>query len=84
MPKSVIVIDDEQDFLESVRRGLITSGYRNVSIERDARAAADLIRGGKMFDIALIDITMPGLSGVELLDLIKAESPLTEDRKSVV
>jgi len=35
MDNSVIVIDDERDFLESVRRGLITSGIKSVRVEED-------------------------------------------------
>lgn len=78
MNDRIIVVDDEQDFLESIRRGLITSGFRDVRTEHDPRAAADLIRSGQVFDIALIDITMPGITGIELLSLIKSESPMTE------
>lgn len=36
-----------------------------------------LPRGGA-FDIALIDITMPGIDGIELLEMIKNTSPNTE------
>ena len=78
MDANIIIIDDEQDFLESIRRGLITSGYRNTRLEPDARAAAALFEQGAEFDVALVDITMPGMSGIELLDRIKAASPQTE------
>jgi two-component system response regulator AtoC len=78
MDNSVIVIDDERDFLESVRRGLITSGIKNVTTEEDPRRAAAFFAEGGTFDIALIDLTMPGMNGIELLELIKNSSPQTE------
>ena len=78
MQNRIMVVDDELDFLDTVRRGLITSGYRNVVLESDSLAAARQIESGEKYDAALIDITMPGLSGVELLERFKALSPETE------
>ena len=78
MDANIIIVDDEQDFLDSIRRGLATSGYRSVRAEADPRAAAALFDQGAEFDIALVDITMPGMSGMDLLNRIKAVSPQTE------
>ena len=78
MDNSIIVVDDERDFLESVRRGLITAGFKNVHTEADARKAAANFEDGEIFDIALIDITMPEINGFELLGVIKNLSPDTE------
>jgi DNA-binding NtrC family response regulator len=78
MDNRIVVVDDERDFLESVRRGLITSGFKNVRIEADPRKAAAVFEQGQQFDIALIDITMPEVGGVELLEIIKSTSPATE------
>ena len=78
MGNSIIVVDDERDFLESVRRGLITSGIRHVRTEDDPRKAAAVFEEGGIFDIALIDITMPEMDGIELLQIIKNTSPTTE------
>lgn len=78
MSNSIIVIDDEQDFLESMRRGLLTSGFQEVRIEKDPLQAASCFKRGDSFDLALIDITMPVMNGMELLELIKKESPDTE------
>ena len=78
MQARIMVVDDELDFLESVRRGLITSGFKNVQTEPDPTKAAQAIESGKPFDIALIDITMPGLTGIELMQIIKKVQPRTE------
>ena len=78
MQNRILVVDDEKDFLESAKRGLVTSGFKNVTTESDPNRAAALFQQGRTFDIALIDITMPGMSGVELLETIKNSSPMTE------
>jgi DNA-binding NtrC family response regulator len=78
MANRIIVIDDEQDFLDSVKRGLFMSGFRNAQMEIDPRKAAGRFEHGETFDIALIDVTMPFMNGVVLLELIKKTSPNTE------
>lgn len=78
MDTRIIAVDDEQDFLESIRRGLLTSGIRTVRTEADPLKAASAIYEGQVFDIALIDISMPDMSGIELLEVIKNNSPTTE------
>lgn len=78
MKNSIIVIDDERDFLESVQRGLITSGFKKINTEVNPLEALCRFENGEDFDIALIDITMPVMDGVELLEKIKNTSPKTE------
>lgn len=78
MISSIMVIDDENDFLESIRRGLISSWFKNVKLENDPKKAAAFFEQGERVDVALIDITMPGMDGIALLELIKNFSPDTE------
>jgi DNA-binding NtrC family response regulator len=78
MNDRVLVIDDETDFLESVRRGLISAGIRDVRVETDPRVAASSVQQGDPYAVALIDITMPWLNGVQVLEIIKNVSPDTE------
>ena len=78
MSDSIIIIDDEQDFLESVNRGLITSGFKKLTLETNPYKAAALFEEGNIFSLALIDVSMEGLDGLELLEVIKNTSPSTE------
>ena len=78
MLSRILLVDDEQDFLDSLRRGLVLNGFTDIRAESDPRQAAATIQQGEPIDIALIDIAMPNLSGLELLDLIKSSSPTTE------
>jgi DNA-binding NtrC family response regulator len=78
MNGSILVVDDEMDFLESVRRGLISSGFRNVELERDPVRASTRFEQGEAFDVVLIDISMPQMDGVTLLERIKNSNSHTE------
>ena len=78
MDYSIIIVDDDPDFLESIERGLILSGFNNLSIHTDPLAAADLIQNSTPFDLALVDLNMPEMNGQELLDVIKLNQPHTE------
>src|SRR5262245_25796308 len=77
MTTAILVVDDEQDFLDSLTRGLRLEGYKDITaIGRSTEVPALLEE--KRFDCALLDITMPELDGVELLQIIKERSPRTE------
>jgi two-component system response regulator AtoC len=78
MKYRILAIDDEQDFLDSVNRGLITSGFTDIHLVKDPREAVVLFAQGETFDVALIDVTMPGMNGIEVLGAIKSASPDTE------
>jgi len=78
MNNSIILVDDDLDFLETLKKRLINSGFKNIHTEDDPLKAALLFEKGEVFDIALIDMTMPGMNGIELLETIKTMSPRTE------
>ncbi len=75
---NILVIDDEQEFMAGVKRALITSGYKKMTLVSDPSKVEDLLNRDASFDIAVIDITMPLVNGVEVLSLIKRMSPFTE------
>jgi DNA-binding NtrC family response regulator len=78
MGNQLMIIDDEQDFLDSIARGLFNAGYVNVLTESDPVKAASFFKQGQTCDIALIDLSMPDMNGIELLEIIKSHSPNTE------
>lgn len=78
MNNPLILIDDDQDYLETLKRRLTDAGFKNVTTEKNPRQGALLFEKGKLFDIALIDMTMPEMDGIELLERIKTISPRTE------
>lgn len=78
MLSRILLVDDEKDFLDSLIRGLLISGFKNLHAEQDPRKALALIHRGEPVDIAILDITMPEMSGITLLHKIKQISPATE------
>ncbi|MDJ0830640.1 MAG: sigma-54 dependent transcriptional regulator [Desulfobacterales bacterium] len=78
MNDRIIVVDDDRDYLSILVGKLLEVGYSEVDAQDDARQAAVQIEKGGPYDIALIDMTMPGMDGMQLLERIKQISPTTE------
>jgi DNA-binding NtrC family response regulator len=78
MHNNIIIVEDDRDYLEILYRNLHDLGYQNIHIEENPRKAAGMLEQGLVFDIAIIDMTMPEMDGSALLELIKNISPATE------
>lgn len=76
MTGSILVVDDEKHFLNSVERKLRLEGFRQVTAVSDPLSAVELLETNT-FDAALLDIIMPGMDGLKLLEKIHAKSPQT-------
>lgn len=66
---AILLVDDDQQVLESVAAFLTDYGFE-VTALTDARAALELL-GQQSFDVVLSDITMPGMTGLQLLERIR-------------
>lgn len=69
----VLVVDDDQQVCKTVSMILEEHGYHVQSFSQP-RQALQAIRK-RPFDIGLIDIKMPDLNGLELIERIKEEDP---------
>lgn len=69
---SILVVDDEVDTCRNLSDILTDLGYA-VEIAHDGFAALDLVRQ-KHFDVALLDLKMPGMDGLTLYREIKKVS----------
>lgn len=76
MNVSILVVDDEDDFRELMLRRLKRKNY-SVSGAATAHQALELL-AGQVFDVALIDLKMPGMDGLELLRRMKGTLPEME------
>jgi DNA-binding NtrC family response regulator len=66
MKGRILVIDDDEAILQTCRTILEDEGHE-VEVASDGRAGLELLRQ-KLFDVALVDLKMPGMSGIEVLE----------------
>lgn len=73
--RHILVADDEESMRWVLEKSLKKQGL-HVDLAENGLQARQLFRK-KSYDIALLDIKMPGLQGLELLRLMQEESPST-------
>ena len=73
---SVLLVDDEEDFLSLLSERLEVRGMRTTTAS-DGYVALRRI-AEQVFDIIVIDLSMPGMDGIETMKAIKSRQPDTE------
>jgi two-component system, NtrC family, sensor kinase len=76
--KKVLVIDDEEPILHMVREILTPRGYE-VDIASDGEKGLQRLNE-KRYDLALCDCRMPGLSGQQVYERLRATDPALSER----
>ncbi|MBX3427660.1 MAG: sigma-54-dependent Fis family transcriptional regulator [Pirellulales bacterium] len=76
VPVDLLLVDDDDDLRRGMARYFGELGYA-VAEAGTGEAALPLARE-REFQLAVLDMAMPGMSGIDLLGRIKAESPDTE------
>lgn len=72
----VLFVDDEKPLQELLRSELPRLGHE-ITVCPDGKAALKVLEKGK-FDAAILDLRMPGMTGIEVLEHLKRVSPDTE------
>ena len=70
----ILIVDDGRDFRQAFREFLTLFGYR-VQEAPDGRKALCLLQKTHDIDLVLLDVSMPGLDGMEVLSKIKKTAP---------
>ncbi len=69
----VLIVDDEVELVETLVERLRRRNVESVGITDGHEALRRLTE--EEFDVVLIDVKMPGMSGLELIELIRARFP---------
>jgi len=72
MAQNLLIVDDEPDMLTLLKRSLEPELGCQVDTASSGEAALDMIRATD-YDLVLADIKMPGISGLEVLEQVKAD-----------
>ena len=74
MAGTILVVDDEIDMQKLLKRSLESALDCRVETASSGEMALQMLAKSR-FDLVLADIKMPGMDGLELLELIKRETP---------
>ena len=74
MTKTILVIDDNREFLEFMTDFLTGEGYYVVS-HHDPHTALDILRGARP-QLLIVDIAMPGRTGWSIIEEMQADQDL--------
>ena len=71
MKEKILVVDDEKDILELIEFNLSSNGYK-VTTTTSGEEALELIKKNE-FDLVVLDIMLPGIDGLDICKIIKAD-----------
>jgi two-component system, NtrC family, response regulator HydG len=73
----ILIVDDDERVLRSLSRILRGAGY-DVVPQNDPLDAIPLVEGDDALDVAIVDLMMPNLDGLELCERIRRRRPALE------
>ena len=73
----ILVVDDDVGLLSSIKATLVSSGIPEPVLVSDGRRVMDLVREHR-FMLVFLDLVMPHINGMEVLQQIKKEFPEIE------
>ncbi len=71
VPRQLLLVDDDMLMRNLVRKMLQRMGHAVITAESGAEALRLLDEQHEAFDVLLTDLTMPGMSGMELIDELR-------------
>ena len=72
----ILIVDDEEAVRTAVRRALVLAGY-DVEMAANGDEALALL-AERAPDAILLDVLMPGIKGLEVLERVKRTNPLVQ------
>jgi len=69
----VLIVDDEKDFTDTLSERLESRGMEVEAVDNGLKAVEKV--ESKTYDAVLLDLTMPGIDGIETLKRLLAKNP---------
>ena len=77
MPIHFLLVDDEKPFIETLAKRLMQRGHAVACAFSGAEALQRLVEDATI-DVVVLDVKMPGLDGIQTVEMIKQKHPLVE------
>jgi DNA-binding NtrC family response regulator len=68
---NLLIVDDEERFLESIKKRLVIRDFNVITVNRGDKAIETARQNP--IDVALVDLKMPGMNGEQTLEALKRE-----------
>lgn len=73
MPSKVLLVDDEREFVQTLSERLIMRDMGS-AVAYDGESALTMVSEDEP-DVMILDLKMPGINGIEVLERVKKENP---------
>lgn len=73
MAERLLIIEDEETLRESLKRVFLREGYES-DVTDNAETALKMV-DGRIYDLIISDIILPGMNGIELLKKCREQNP---------
>jgi signal transduction histidine kinase/CheY-like chemotaxis protein len=73
--RSILLVDDDVTVAQTLESMLTSLGYRTDVYQNSVEALESFKRGEQHYDLLVTDLTMPGMSGIELIQKIREHAP---------
>jgi len=73
MPKSILIVEDEETLRESIKRIFLREGYAVEAVDAAEKGLALL--ESSLYDVIISDIILPGMDGIEMLTKVREQIP---------
>ncbi|MDQ3573579.1 MAG: response regulator [Actinomycetota bacterium] len=71
MKDRILVVEDDPDILDLVQGTLLSEGYDTEGVT-SAPAAMDLVHDSRVPDLVVLDVGLPGMNGLQLLEQLRS------------
>ncbi|HVJ90121.1 MAG TPA: ATP-binding protein [Labilithrix sp.] len=75
--RRVLIVDDNTELVDTLR-AVIASGIAGIVIETAESGAAALSMAKSGFDVAIVDVKLPDVSGIDLIKRLRSVCPFAE------